>query len=137
MRGGALPLLCWALLLTVTGTLNAIWTGDLIQTGTFAAAVFAILTTAIVLIVRSPEAARKGEPARRTRPEPIPTTSAAAAFTAVGVGMLVFGFAFGHFPIYFGAGMIVVGLGRLAIELRAQRRVAERPLGQRDPGAES
>lgn len=122
MRGGAIPLLCWAALLTVTGTLNAIWTDDWIQSATFAAAVLAITIAAAVLIIRAPEAVHPGEPTPQTRPEAIPTVSFAAAFTAIGLGMLLFGLVFGHFPIYFGAGMIVVGLVRLLTELRAQRR---------------
>jgi hypothetical protein len=122
VRGGAIPLMCWAVLLTVTGTLNAVWTGDLIQMGTFTAAVLAISLTAISFIVRAPEAAKRGEPGPRTASEAIPTGSFASAFTAVGLGVLLFGLVFGHFPIYLGAGMIVTGLGRLALELRAQRR---------------
>jgi hypothetical protein len=136
VRGGAIPLLCWAALLTVTGTLNAIWTGDWIQSATFAAAVLAITVTAAGLIVGAPEAARRGEPTRPTGPEAIPTGSFAAMFTAVGLGMLVFGLVFGHFPIYFGAGMIVAGLGRLAIELRAQRRAVRAEVNRDDAAGE-
>lgn len=122
MRGGALPILAWALLLSTSGVLNAIWTGDTIQIGTFAAAVLAILLMATALIVRSREAARRGPPSPPTQPEPVTHTSFGTMIAAVGVGALLFGLVFGHFIVYFGAGMIVAGLGRLAVELRAQRR---------------
>ncbi|HEX3802030.1 MAG TPA: hypothetical protein VHV75_04240 [Solirubrobacteraceae bacterium] len=112
MRSGALPLLCWALLLALAGTLNAIWAGISIQTATFGAAVIAILVTASAILARPPH---RGV-------EAIPRASFAAAFTAIGLAVLLFGLTFGHFLIYFGAGMIAVGLGGLARELQAQRR---------------
>ena len=112
MRGGAIPLLFWALLLALSGTLNAIWAGITIQTATFGAAVIATLVTAAALLARP----------RRRGAEAVPRASFAAAFTAVGLAVLLFGLTFGHFLIYFGAGMILVGLGGLLRELRAQRR---------------
>lgn len=136
MRGGALPILTWALILSVSGTLNAIWTGDLIQIGTFAAAVFAELVLFVALIVRNPVAIRRGEPARVLGAEAIPTASFGAAFTAIGCGTLLFGLAFGHFLVYLGAGMIVAGLGKLAVERHAQRRAigsAQAGTGQTTP----
>ena len=122
MRGGALPMVGWAVLLALLGTLNAIWTGDVIQIATFAAAVLAVVTTASVLGLLSPQALRRGEPTARTDPQAVTQSSAAAVVMALGLGMLTFGLAFGHFPIYFGAGLIVTGVGRLLIEVRAQRR---------------
>lgn len=110
MRRGALPLLFWALLLAAAGALNAIWAGVSIQTATFGAAVAAVLVLAGIIAARP---ARSG-------PEAVTRSSFAIVIVAVGLGVLLFGFAFGHFPIYLGAGMMVAGLGRLALELRAQ-----------------
>ena len=45
---------------------------------------------------------------------------------AVGVASLFYGFAFGHFLVYFGGGLIVVSLGVLAREQSAQRRALRR-----------
>lgn len=112
MRDGAKPLLCWASLLTLIGVLNAVWAGISVQTATFGAAVLAILFTACVLALR---------PLRRG-PEAITYASFAPALIAVGFAALMFGFTFGHFIVYFGAGLMVAGLGRLLIELRHQRR---------------
>ena len=124
MRGGALPLLFWASLLSVAGIINAIWTGDAIQIGTFAAAVLAVLIVALALRLRSPVAFRRGAPERNTGWEPVPHTSFAAVFTAVGLGVLLFGFVFGHFLVYLGAAIIIVGLGGWLRELIHQRGAA-------------
>jgi uncharacterized membrane protein YfcA len=121
MRGGALPLLAWALLLALSGMLNAIWTGDTIQSATFGAAVLAILVVVAGLTLRSRESIRRGEPSPRTRAEAIPRASTSVVVMAVGLAALLFGLTFGHFPIYLGAAMILAGLGRLMLELRAQR----------------
>lgn len=112
MTGGTRPMLFWALLLSLSGLLNAIWAGISVQTATFGAAVLAIVVTAAGILTRR---ARRG-------PEPITHASFGTMIAAVGVGTLLFGFVFGHFIIYFGAGLIVAGLGRLGLELLAQRR---------------
>jgi uncharacterized membrane protein YfcA len=126
MRGGALPILAWGLILAISGATNAVWTGDSIQIGTFAAAVVATLLTAAVLIARSHQAAHRGEPTAPSRPEPVTHTSFGTVIAAVGVGTVLFGLVFGHFIVYFGAGLIAVGLGRLAVELHHQRRAEQR-----------
>ncbi len=48
-------------------------------------------------------------------------------------GCFLFGFAFGHFPIYFGAGLLIAALGRLALEMRAERRARRRFEGSEEP----
>lgn len=126
MRGGALPLLLWSLLLAASGATNAVWTGDDIQIGMFGGAVLATVLTAAVLIARSREAARRGEPSPPTEPEPVTHSSFAVVIIAVGLAALLFGFSFGHFVIYFGAGLMLAGLGRLTLELIHQRRATRR-----------
>lgn len=126
MRGGALPILFWALLLAASGATNAIWTHDWIQSATFGTAVIAILLIAGSLIVRSREAARRGEPSPPSRPEAVTHTSYATMIVAVGLAAFLFGFTFGHFMVYLGAGMMAAGLGRLAVELYHQRRDTRR-----------
>jgi len=122
MRGGALPLVFWAMLLSTAGALNAVWTGDDIQIAMFGAAVLLTLVTAAVLIARRREALHTGEPTRPSKPEPVTHTSFGVVIAAVGFGAFMFGFTFGHFFIYFGIGLMVAGLGRLALELLHQRR---------------
>jgi len=113
---GVTALLAWAGLLALAGALNAVWTGKAIQIGTFAFAVSAILLLAAVLAATAP--------ARTDRPQAITRSSFATALAAAGLAVLLFGLTFGHFLVYFGAGMIVVGLARLLLELRAQRRAS-------------
>lgn len=112
MRDGARPLLFWALLLTATATLNAIWAGISIQTATFGAAILVIVVVALAVLVRP----------RHSGPEPVTQASFAAMIVAVGFAALLFGLTFGHFLIYFGAGLMVAGIGRLLVELHHQRR---------------
>ncbi|WP_249010162.1 hypothetical protein [Conexibacter sp. DBS9H8] len=129
------PLLIWLAILTTTGTLNAIWTGDLIQTATFAAAVLAVGTLVLFQVLANPDALRRGAPGARGA-ETIVRASAAAALAAIGLSTLVVGVVFGHFLIDFGAAVLIVGLTRLVLERRAQH-AAERAAAQRRAGAEA
>jgi hypothetical protein len=112
MRGGAVPLLCWATLLTLSGLLNAIWAGVSVQTATFGAGVLAIVLFAAAVLLRP----------QRSGLETVTRASLATVIVAVGFAALMFGFSFGHFIIYFGAGLMLAGLGRLLVELHHQRR---------------
>ncbi len=127
MRGGALPLLVWGCLLGALMATNAVWTGDTIQIGTFAFAMLVIITSVVALAVSSHRRAiRRGAPECDGRPDAVPDISFGAALAAVGFGALIFGLAFGHFFIYFGAGLMVIGVARVGVELRSQRRTLER-----------
>jgi len=121
VRGGALPLFAWGALLLVLLALNWIWTGDAIQVGSFAFAALVIIAGGGLLALRSHEALRGGAPrVSRTR-ESVPQASFAAVLVGLSVGAILFGLTFGRFIVYFGAGMLVISLGRLALELRAER----------------
>lgn len=127
MRGGAIVPLVWAGLLVLLAATNAIWTkGDLIQSATFLAALGSVLALALLLISVSSQARRTGAPQAHTTVEAVPSTSLASMVAGLAFGMFVFGFAFGQFPILFGAGLLIVSLGRLTVELRAQRRTVAR-----------
>jgi hypothetical protein len=112
MRSGALPLLCWAALLALSGALNVVWAGVSIQTATFGAGVFTIMLFAAAVLLRP----------QRSGPEAVTRASFATAIVAIGFATLMFGFSFGHFIIYLGVGLMVAGVGRLLLELRHQRR---------------
>ncbi|HEX3691272.1 MAG TPA: hypothetical protein VHV28_16340 [Solirubrobacteraceae bacterium] len=123
MRGGSVPLLVQALVLSVMLAMNWIWTSDTIQVATFGFAALTLTLGAGLLAWRSRgESVRRGPPRPDPRAQAAPAASLAAVLIAVAVAMMVFGLAFGRFPVYFGAGLFIAGLGRLAIELRAQRR---------------
>jgi hypothetical protein len=129
MRGGALAPLIWSVLLLALAVTNVIWTsGDAIQAGTFGFAIVSIWLLGLVLIRLAPEARRKGPPEPLLRPEVVPSASLAAMVAGIGFGAFVFGFAFGRFWIFLGAGVFLASLGRLFVELRAQRRAHRRSL---------
>ncbi len=126
MRGGAIPLFAWAGVLAVLMAINWIWTGDAIQVGTFAFAVLAVLSAAALLVALAPQALRRGAPQPRPEPETLPTASLGAVLCALAVAAIVFGLAFGRFLVYFGAGLLLSALARVAIEVAAERRARAR-----------
>lgn len=132
MRGGAIPLLAWGMLLAILGAINWIWTGDAIQVGTFAFAVLAVWAGAGLLIALAGRVAlRRGTPERSPEPETVPQASLGAVLAALAVSSILFGFVFGTFPIYFGAGLLIVSIGRLTIERRAELRTRRRVARER------
>ena len=131
MRGGAIPLLAWGTLLTVMAVINWIWTADVIQVGTFAFAAGVVLTAGgLLALVSRTTAARRGAPETSLEPEAVPSTSLGAVLAGLSVAMILFGFAFGRFPIYFGAAMLLASLGRIAIEIHRQHRSREGAVGE-------
>jgi len=134
MRGGAIPLLVWGSLLLVLLALNWIWTGDAIQVASFAFAVSSVIGWVIALLTSRPrEALRRGPPSASREPQAVPSASYGSVLLAVGAASTVFGFAFGHFFVFFGAGLMVVSAGVVARELYAERRARQmwRSEGQR------
>jgi hypothetical protein len=121
MRGGALPLVAWGALIVVLLVLNWIWTGDAIQVGTFAYAALAVFFAGALLWLANREALRRGPPEPPRDPEAVPDASVGAVLVGLSVATIVFGLTFGRFLIYFGAGMLVLSLGRVALELRSER----------------
>jgi hypothetical protein len=121
MRGGAIPLLAWACILGVLFAGNWVWTGDPTQIGEFGFAVALVLLCALLLTVANRSAARRGPPPPPPpgRTEQIPELSYGALGAAIALGAVMFGLAFGHFLIYFGAGLFALSIGRIAIELRS------------------
>lgn len=130
MRGGAIAPFVWSVLLIVLMVINIIWTdGNAIQAGTFGFAILMIWLVGLALLRLGPrEALRKGPPELRGEPEVVPSASAAAAMAGVGLAAFSFGWAFGGFWIFFGAGILAACLVRLVLERRAQHRAYRRYL---------
>jgi hypothetical protein len=129
MRGGAIPVLVWAVLLSILTAINWIWTNDHIQLYEWLYAVLVILAIAVALVLLNRAAIRRGppEPPRRARALlTLPDLSFGAPLAAVAVAAGVFGLVFGHFFIYFGFGLLAIALGRLGVELRSARRSTKR-----------
>lgn len=120
MRGGAIPLLAWGSLLVVLLAINWIWTGDAIQIGSFAFAALAVYAGAGLLALTGRSALRRGPPPVTSEPETVPEASLAAVLAGLSGACILFGIVWAGFLIYFGAGVLVLSLGRLVLELRAE-----------------
>jgi hypothetical protein len=123
MRGGAIPLLAWGTLLAVLLAINWIWTGDAIQVGSFGFAVLVMYAGGLLLWLARREALRRGPPPQPpggTR-EALPEASLGAVLIGLAFAAIMFGLVWANFLVYFGGAVLVLGLGRLALELRAER----------------
>jgi hypothetical protein len=122
MRAGAVPLLIWSSLLGVLLAVHWIWTEDTIENASFGFAIGVILTSAVLLIARSRDAVRRGEPEPTHGLEAIPQASLGGLLTGCAVVAVGFGLVFGSFLVFIGAGVFVAAVGLLVRELRDERR---------------
>ncbi len=121
MRGGAIPLLVWGTILAVLYIGHAIWDGQTVPTLETGFAVLVIYGGAAALFLSRRDAIKTGPPPPSFDPEAEPAASAAAMLMGLSLGCILFGVVWARFLVYFGIAMLVVSLGRLALELRAQR----------------
>jgi len=126
VRGGAIPLLAWGTLLAVLLTINWIWTGDAIQVGQFGFAALVIYAGAALLALTGRGALRRGAPPRDPSPDALPEASLAAVLAGLSIGCILFGVVWATFLVYFGAGVLVLSLGRVAQERRVERESLRR-----------
>lgn len=70
---------------------------------------------------------------RALRAHPLPDVSPPTTFTALGFVLMALAAAFGLWLVWIGGGVVLVGLGGIAKELRAQRR-ALRCAAEREDG---
>jgi hypothetical protein len=127
MRGGAWPLLIFGSLLVVMGVGNRIWADAGVQSATFAfAAAASYLVAAALCAAGRREPLRRGAPPEVEVRRAVPAASAGAVVLALGAGGLAFGFVFGKFLVFGGAGVLALGAVLIARELRAQRRAVAR-----------
>jgi hypothetical protein len=129
MRGGAIPLLAWGTLLLVLCIGNWIWNGKAVGSGAASAAVLIVYGFAVLVWRSGREAIRRGPPEPRTETEAVPQVSLGAVLAGLAIACILFGLAWANFLVYFGAGLLLVSLGRVAVEVRSERmtrREAER-----------
>lgn len=132
MRGGAIPILAWGTILLVLAVGNWVWNGKPVGSGAASAAVVIIYGFGVTVWLLRREAIRRGPPEARTEVESVPQMSLAAVMLGLSVGCALFGLVWAKFLLYFGIAMFVVSLGRLVIELHAERATRRRVLGQGD-----
>lgn len=117
-------MLIWGGALVVLLTINLIWTGDAIQVGMFAFAAGVVFASVALLVARDRAALRAGAPDPEGETRAVPEASLGAALVGFALATLMFGFVFGTFLILFGAGLLIASLGRVVLELRAERQSA-------------
>jgi hypothetical protein len=79
-----------------------------------------VYALAALLVAMNPEALKTGPPPSEDEPEVVPEASLAAVLVGLSIACIGFGLVWAGFLIYFGAGVLVLSLGRLVLELRAE-----------------
>jgi hypothetical protein len=129
MRGGALVVLIWSLLLLALFLGHWIYAAEGTQIAISGGSLGIIVLSGAAIALSGREALRRGPPPARTKVEAVPDISFAAGLIGFSIATIGFGFVWGHFLTYFGAGLLALSIGRLVLELRAERATlrAHRP----------
>ena len=122
MRGGAIPLLAWGTVLLVLAIGNWVWDAKPVNGAAASAAVAIIYLFGLALWLARHEAIRRGPPEDSPALDSVPQASLAAAGIGVSLGCILFGIAWAKFLVDFGIGVLVLSVGRLVLEIRAERR---------------
>ena len=130
MRGGAIPVLAWGTILLVLAVGNWVWDAKPVNAGAASAAVAIVYVFGVALWASRREAIRRGPPEARPVLDSVPQASVAAAGIGVSLGCILFGIAWARFLVDFGTGLLVLSIGRLVLELRAERRSRTDALGR-------
>ena len=125
MRGGAIPLLCWGTLLLLLAIGNWIWDAKTVDGLEATVAALIVYGFAAVLWLARRESIRRGPPEPRSKLEVIPLDSLAAVVIGLSIGCILFGLVW-RIPRLLRHGVLVLAVGRLVLELRAERRTVER-----------
>jgi hypothetical protein len=121
VRGGAIPVIAWGGILLVLAIGNALWNAKPVAAiEAFTASLIIYLTALIIWLARR-DAIRRGPPPPESEIEPVPEGSTGAVFAGISVATIVFGIAWSKFFVFFGAGTLVLSLGRVMLELRSER----------------
>ncbi|MBV8955145.1 MAG: hypothetical protein JO179_13490 [Solirubrobacterales bacterium] len=134
MRGGAIPLLAWGTLLLVLYAGHWIWDAKPVASIETAVAMLIIYAGGVALWLARRESIRRGPPPARPKVEAAPSMSLGAAVAGLSVGTILFGLAWAQFLVYFGAGVLLLSLGRVWVELRAEHASRRAALEEEDAG---
>jgi hypothetical protein len=133
MRGGAIPILAWGTILLVLCAGNWVWDDKPVNGAVATAAVVIVYAFGVALWLARHEAIRRGPPESSDEPESVPQVSVAAVMIGLSIGCALFGLVWAKFLLYFGAGVLALSLGRLAVELRSERATRRQALASPDP----
>jgi hypothetical protein len=118
--------LAWGTLLAVLYAGNWIWDGRGVNPIQAFFAALIIYLVGVALIIARREAIRRGPPAPASKPDAIPELSVAAVVAGLSVACILFGVVWSTFLVYFGAAVLLLALGRIAVELYEQRMTLPR-----------
>ena len=120
MRRAWVPMLAWGALLLAWAAVQLLFTPSPGELGLLggAGAFWVIVGGAFLVAERRADA--RGEPPGGA--SPLPDASAPAALLALGLAVLVVGWELGPWAMYLGGGIVVIALGSLVRERRAQKR---------------
>jgi uncharacterized iron-regulated membrane protein len=129
MRGGAIPILTWGTILLVLAIGNWVWDDKTVSGLAASSAVAIVYLFGLALWMARREALRRGAPEWRAEPESVPQTSLAAVGIGLSAGCALFGLAWAKFLLDFGIAMFIVSVGRLGLEIRAERASRRAAMG--------
>lgn len=121
MRGGAIPFFAWGTLLLVLFIGNWIWDAKPVNAAAAGFAALVIYLGGLALWRSRRDAVETGPPGPADEPDTVPESSLSAVGAGLSVAAILFGLAWANFLVYFGAATLALSLGRLMLELRAER----------------
>lgn len=130
MRGGAIPILTWGTILLVLAVGNWVWNSRTVSGLAASGAVAIIYLFGLAVWLARREAIRRGPPEPRAEPETVPQASLAAVGIGVSAGCALFGLAWAKFLLDFGIALFIVSVGRLVLEIRAERATRRAARGE-------
>jgi hypothetical protein len=134
VRGGAIPVIAWATLLLVLFVGNWIWDDNTVNIASAGLASLIVYAWGLLLWLARRESIKTGPPEPRVETRNVAQNSLAAALVGLSVGSILFGVLWANFLVYFGLGVLVLSLGRMALELRSERASRRRALGFSEDG---
>jgi hypothetical protein len=125
MRGGSIPLIAWGTLLLVLFVGNWIWNARAVSAAAAAFAAFVVYAFAFALWLARRESIRRGPPEPSAEAQALPQMSLGAVLVGLSVAAILFGFVWAQFLVFFGVALLILSLGRVWLELRAERASRE------------
>jgi hypothetical protein len=130
VSSSALPLACYAALLGITAAVLWVWSPYALPSALLTGGAVAIAVIALAVAVRDRAEARA--PAIEAAERPVPDYSVSILALAYALPTMLVGAYLGLYLILIGGGVLLLGLGGLIREWRAERRAVRRAEGSAD-----